>query len=112
MKRIVNALLFIYLFTFAALSFASNKIFVEVFTDYKDAAAIGYKVKGKNHGSLGRRMKGSGPVDELYHFGIRCKSIFGDDLGCGSLLLTKNSTIQLMVSGEECTPKVISKHLN
>lgn len=109
MKRTVNALLFIYLFTFSVLGFASNTISVEVFTEYKDAAAIGFKVQGKNHGGLGHSMKGSGPANETYEFGIRNKSIFGDDIGCGSIVLTEDSTVELTVSGQECTSKIVPK---
>ncbi|WP_367606251.1 hypothetical protein [Legionella sp. W05-934-2] len=108
MKRISITSVFVLLATFTKFSFAAEKITVEVFSDSKNVAAIGYTVNNKEHGDAGSRTRGKGPANATYHFGLRCGSLFGEDISCGSLLLTTNSKIRLTVTGKECTSEMVS----
>lgn len=81
---------------------ALGNIQVKVETDYKRAAAIGFKVDGKEYGALGKSYSGVAPADKLYRFGLRKDSIFGSNLDCGALLLTHNARVNLVVVDDVC----------
>lgn len=108
MKRTFVILLFVLSVCQSNQGFASDKITIEVFTDYKKAAAIGFKVNDKQHGSLGKHTKGSGPADQTYFFGMKRGSVFGKNINCGSLRLSKNSKISLVLTDEVCLPQIVS----
>lgn len=102
--------LFGMLIVWAASSFAEKAISVTVEVDGKIAKsrtiiATGFSVNGKSHGSLGKRIKKSGPADTTYRFGFRD---FKHDVSCGSAVLTKDSTVTLYFSDNQCRNKVVT----
>ena len=82
-------------------AFADNSISVSVSSKDPSAAAIGYTVLGKKSGNIGKSYHGKGPANQTYHFGYR-KSVFGANISCGALKLTKNSNVHLITTGNQC----------
>ncbi len=82
---------------------AADIIKVTVKTSEKAAVAIGFTVEAREFGTLGKTYKGKGPVNKEYRFGYKKDSIFGDNVDCGSLTLTKDSTIILIKQDNKCT---------
>ena len=82
--------------------YADNKIRIIVKTNEKTAAAIGYSVEGITSGALGKFHAGKGSKNKVYKFGYRKHSILGVDIACGTLILTKDSTITLIAQGDKC----------
>ena len=81
--------------------FADDLIQITV-TATDKAAAVGYLVEGKKTGGLGRTYSGKGPVNKEYSFGYRKRAIGGSDISCGTLILNKNSKVQLVTQGDQC----------
>lgn len=81
---------------------AGKNIKVTVKTSEKNAAAIGFTVDNRNSGSLGRNHTGEGPKGMLYRFGYKKHTPFGDNISCGSMILTENSTVTLLLQGDQC----------
>lgn len=82
--------------------FAHETIQVMVQTQEKKAIAIGFRVDGQQYGGLGQSFHGSGPKDKEYFFGYREDSVFGHDIHCGSLILSKDSVITLTQKNTQC----------
>lgn len=87
---------------FSAQAFATDTIKVTVQTKEKKAVAIGYTVEKNQFGGLGNSFTGTGPINKEYLFGYRKDSIFGDNISCGSLTLTHDSTIILIKQDKKC----------
>jgi hypothetical protein len=87
--------------------FAESTINITVKTDEKLAAGIGYTVEGKESGGAGKSYVGKGPRNKTYSFGYRKKSIKGANISCGSLILTKDSNVSLLMTNNKCR-----SHLN
>ncbi|VEB34896.1 Uncharacterised protein [Legionella sainthelensi] len=83
--------------------FANDTIRVHVKTNEKTAAALGFVVEGKKSGTAGKSYSGRGPSNKEYVFGFRKHTPFGDDIVCGSKTLTKDSTVTLVVLGDNCS---------
>ncbi|ARB91654.1 hypothetical protein [Legionella longbeachae] len=83
--------------------FANDTIRVQVKTNEKSAAALGFVVEGKKSGTAGKSYLGRGPSNKKYVFGFRKHTPFGDDIICGSKTLTKDSTVTLVVLGDNCS---------
>lgn len=66
------------------------------------AGAVGYLVEGKSSGGLGSYYSGKGPSSKRYVFGYRKQAIGGEDISCGSAILSKNSQVKLIVKGNQC----------
>jgi hypothetical protein len=81
--------------------FADDLIQITVIATDK-AAAVGYLVEGKKTGGLGSTYSGKGPVNKEYSFGYRKRVLGGTDISCGTLILNKNSKVQLVTHGEQC----------
>lgn len=96
----LNALV---LLSFSMQAFAHDTIRVDVKTKEKTAAALGFTVDGKRSGSRGKIHSGKGPVNREYIFGYRKNSAFGPDVLCGSKVLTKDSTVTLVMVGDQCS---------
>lgn len=90
---------------FAALSFfqvfAADTIQITVTASDK-AAAVGFLVDGKKTGGIGSTYSAKGPVNKAYFFGYRKRVIGGTDIPCGTLILNKNSKVQLVTKGDQC----------
>jgi hypothetical protein len=91
---------FITLFSFQ--TYADDTIRITVKTSENAAAGIGYSVGGKNSGTLGKSYTGKGTKNQEYAFGYRKNSIMGTDIKCGSITLTKDTTITLVTQGDKC----------
>ncbi|KTD31635.1 hypothetical protein Lmor_2511 [Legionella moravica] len=87
---------------FSLHAFAADTIKVTVKTLEKNAIAIGFTVDNKEYGTLGKSYSGRGPKDKVYSFGYRKDSLFGDNVSCGALTLTQDSTIMLIVQDNKC----------
>lgn len=83
--------------------FATETIKVTVKTSENNAVAIGFTVDEKEFGTLGRTYVGKGPKDKEYRFGYKKDSLFGDNIDCGTLTLTQNSTIVLINQNNKCS---------
>lgn len=81
---------------------AGETIVVTVKTKEKKAAAIGYSVDGRDYGTLGSSYTGKGPANKEYHFGYKTGIIFGENIDCGYLTLTENSTVILISQDNRC----------
>lgn len=83
-------------------SFADETIKVTVKTNDKRVAAIGFSVEKKDSGSLGKSHTGKGPKDKTYQFGYKLDSVFGPNVDCGALVLTRDSVVTLIKEGGKC----------
>ncbi len=83
-------------------SWALENISILLRTNIANARAIGFKVDGIEHGSVGKTYRGTGPKNKLYFFGYREDSVFGRNIDCGSLLLSDNSAIILERESDKC----------
>ncbi|KTD11750.1 hypothetical protein Lgra_1208 [Legionella gratiana] len=83
--------------------FANDTIRVHVKTNEKTTAALGFVVEGKKSGTAGKSYSGKGPSNKKYVFGYRKHTPFGADIICGSTTLTKDSTVTLVVLGDNCS---------
>jgi hypothetical protein len=83
-------------------SYADNIIRITVKTSENTAAGIGYSVEGRNSGTLGKSYTGKGVKNKEYVFGYRKNSIAGANIECGSVTLTKDTTITLITKGDKC----------
>jgi hypothetical protein len=92
--------IFVTLFSFQA--YAADVIKVTVKTNERNAVAIGFTVDSREFGTLGKSYSGKGPVNKEYRFGYKKDSLFGDNVDCGSLTLTRDSTIVLMNQNDKC----------
>lgn len=92
----------IFLASFSCHALANDTIEITVKTDEKTAAGIGYSVKGKNFGSVGRSYKGEGPGNKQYTFGYKKDSLAGKNISCGTLILTKNTLVNLIMEKNTC----------
>ncbi len=92
--------LFITLFSFQVM--AADVIKVTVKTQEKNAVGIGFKVNGKDNGSLGKSYSGKGPINKEYFFGYKKDSIFGESIPCGSIILQQDSTVSLIYQDNKC----------
>ena len=81
---------------------ADNTIKITVKTAINNASAIGFTVKEKNSGGLGKSYTGKGPQDQEYAFGYRKGSPFGSNIKCGSLFLSQDSTVLLVSMNDTC----------
>lgn len=88
------------LFCFQA--FATDLIKVTVKTNERNAVAIGFTVDSRDYGTLGKSYSGKGPANKEYLFGYKKDSLFGDNVACGSLTLTRDSTVVLMIQNNTC----------
>ncbi|MCE0721679.1 MULTISPECIES: hypothetical protein [Legionella] len=102
-KKSLKNLSGLVLFSFSIQAFANDTIKVHVKTNEKTAAALGFTVEGKRSGSRGKIHSGKGPVNREYLFGYRKNSAFGPDVLCGSKVLTKDSTVTLVIAGDQCS---------
>ncbi|KTD67634.1 hypothetical protein Lsan_0293 [Legionella santicrucis] len=91
------------IFFFSTDVFANDTIRVHVKTNEKTAAALGFVVEGKKSGTAGKSYSGRGPSNKKYVFGFRKHTVFGDDVICGSKTLTKDTTVTLVVLGDNCS---------
>lgn len=82
--------------------FAQDRIEITVVAPGK-AMAVGYKVEGKKAGGLGRTYSGIGPVNKEYFFGYRKNALSGEDIPCGSVVLSKNSKVKLITKDSQCS---------
>lgn len=82
---------------------AADVIKVIVKTSERNAVAIGFTVDSREFGTLGKSYTGRGPVNKEYRFGYKKDSLFGDNVDCGKLTLTKDSTIILINQNNKCT---------
>ncbi len=87
---------------FSVQVFAAETIVVTVKTNEQNAAAIGYTVDNTQYGALGKKYIGIGPKNKAYRFGYRKDSVFGQDIDCGVLFLTENSTVVLIKQDQTC----------
>lgn len=87
---------------FSVQAFAADTIKINVKTNEKTAQGIGYSVGGVESGGAGQSYSGTGPKNGTYEFGYRTTAGKGDDIPCGSLKLTKNSNVALVVKGRKC----------
>ncbi len=97
----IKTLLIFYISGFSSYSFADEVIEVTVIATDK-AGAVGYLVEGKKLGGLGKTYSGKGPVNRQYFFGYRQNVLTGRDIPCGSVILNKNTKVQLVTKGERC----------
>lgn len=81
--------------------FAADTIQITVIASDK-AAAVGFLVDGKKTGGIGHTYSAKGPVNKAYFFGYRKRVIGGTDIPCGTLILNKNSKVQLVTNGDQC----------
>lgn len=91
------------MFVSATEIFADDTIRIHVKTNERTAAALGFVVDGKKSGNAGKSYAGKGPTNKKYVFGYRKHSVFGTDVICGSRTLTKDSTVTLVVLGDNCS---------
>ncbi len=88
------------------ISDANNKkdiINITVSIDAKaKAAGIGYSVDGEESGGPGSVYKGVGPSNKAYSFGYRKGLKESADISCGTLTLTQDSNVTLVVDEEGC----------
>lgn len=82
--------------------YAGKTIRITVKTDEHTATGIGYSVEGRASGTLGRTYHGRGVTNKEYVFGYRKHTIMGININCGSSILTKDSTIILVMKGDKC----------
>ena len=87
---------------FSIQSFAADTIKITVKTNESSAAGIGYTVAGKESGGPGKSYAGTGQKNKTYAFGYRKNSIKGKNIPCGSLTLTKDSKVTLVMKGKQC----------
>lgn len=78
---------------------------VHVQTSSKRVSAIGFTVNGKQHGWFGSTYSANDVPAGSYKFGVRADS---GDLGCSIdgeefVNITKDTSVFLNVSGEECS---------
>lgn len=83
--------------------FANDTIRIQVKTNERTAAALGFAVEGRKCGTAGKSYDGKGPTNKKYVFGYRRHTLFGADIICGSQVLTKDSTVTLVVLGDSCS---------
>lgn len=90
--------------TLVLLSLQSNAetIQVKVNTKEKNVAALGFSVEGRESGSPGRFYSGKGPKNKEYRFGYR-RALYSKNITCGSLVLTKDSLITLVIKEDQCS---------
>ena len=98
----INRMSCLFLLLFTTQVIAGNTITVTVKTKEKKAAAIGFTVDGKEHGTLGSSYTGKGPINKEYHFGYKTGIIFGENIDCGVLTLTADSTVWLINQDNHC----------
>ncbi|MBL7479379.1 hypothetical protein [Legionella bononiensis] len=101
-RQVSKSLGCIFISLFSIHAFAADTIKITVKTMEKNAVAIGFTVDNKEFGTLGKSYSGRGPKDKEYYFGYKKDSLFGDNISCGSLTLTQDSTIVLMVQDNKC----------
>ncbi|MCL9685865.1 hypothetical protein [Legionella maioricensis] len=87
---------------FSVPAFAEKAISITVKTNEKSAFAIGYFVGGEAKGSMGKSYSGKGPKNKKYIFGYRKNFIHGDNVYCGTQILTQDSKITLITDGAKC----------
>lgn len=83
-------------------TFAADMVKITVKTSERTAAAIGFTVEGKASGGIGKSYSSTGPKNKQYSFGYRKNSIFGENIPCGSLTLSQDSTVVLIYQNNEC----------
>lgn len=105
MKRIFNGII---ITLFSMQVFAESMIRITVKTEEHSAAGVGYIVEGKKSGTLGKSYTGSGAKNKEYVFGFRKNSIYGSNINCGSMVLTKDTTIVLISKEDKCQSIVIN----
>lgn len=86
---------------FSVQAFAADPIKINVKTNEKTAQGIGYSVDGEESGGAGKSYSGTGPKNKLYKFGYRTTAQ-GEDIRCGTVKLTKNSNVTLVVKRGKC----------
>lgn len=92
---------YIILALFSLQALAEGTIKVTIKTSETSASALGYTVEGKESGGPGKSYTGKGPKNKKYSFGYR-KKTKGTNISCGSLTLTKDSTVNLITKGKNC----------
>jgi hypothetical protein len=83
-------------------SLYAESVSVTVKTNEKKAFAVGYQVEGKSSGAIGKTYLGKGPKNKKYFFGYRRNLFYGENISCGSLILSKNTTVILVHKDKEC----------
>ncbi|KTC80600.1 hypothetical protein [Legionella cherrii] len=106
MKNLIKNWIGLILFSFTIQAIAKDTITVQVKTDEKTAAALGFTVEGKKSGARGKSYSGKGPANKVYIFGYRKNSAFGPDILCGSQKLAKDSIVTLVTSGDHCSIEI------
>ncbi|MCW8397355.1 hypothetical protein OQJ26_00915 [Legionella sp. PATHC038] len=106
MKNLIKNGIGFILFSFAIHAIAKDTISVQVKTDEKTAAALGFTVEGKKSGARGKFYSGKGPANKVYIFGYRKNSAFGPDILCGSQKLAKDSIVTLVTTGDHCSIEI------
>jgi len=81
---------------------AADVIKVTVKTKEKNAVAVGFKVDGRETGTLGKSFTGKGPINKEYSFGYKKDSLFGDKVPCGFLTLQQDSTVTMVYQDDHC----------
>jgi hypothetical protein len=102
MKHFIKIVSCLTITLFSLQTYADNRISIQVKTSEKTAAGIGYSVGGKELGGSGKSYSGKGPINQRYLFGYRKNSANGPNIQCGSLILTKNSSVTLVTKGNKC----------
>ncbi len=100
-KSFIRFIGFLLLVLFSYSIWATDTIKIIVKTN-DNAGAIGYRVDGTDHGGLGKLYVGNGPKGKEYFFGYRKDSVFGKDIKCGSLILSKDTVANLIVQDNKC----------
>ncbi|WP_392538170.1 hypothetical protein [Legionella sp. 227] len=106
MKNLIKNGIGFIIFSFAIQAIAKDTISVQVKTDEKTAAALGFTVEGKKSGARGKSYSGKGPANKVYIFGYRKNSAFGPDILCGSQKLAKDSIVTLVTTGDHCSIEI------
>ncbi|MCW8409388.1 hypothetical protein OQJ13_10420 [Legionella sp. PATHC035] len=106
MKKLITHWIGFILFSFSIQAIAKDTITVQVKTDEKTAAALGFTVEGKKSGARGKSYSGKGPANKVYIFGYRKNSAFGPDILCGSQKLAKDSIVTLVTTGDHCSIEI------
>ncbi len=102
MRHSIKTFMWLMITLWSVSSFAENTISITVKTNEKSAFAIGYFVGGEAKGSMGKSYYGKGPKNKKYIFGYRKNFIHGDNIYCGTQILTQDSTITLLTEGSQC----------
>lgn len=81
---------------------------VRVTVHSKDDATfgVGFSVNGKVAGAIGKSYTGLGPKNQKYLFGYRRSALYGKNISCGSLTLTEDSVITLVIKDNKCVSTI------